>query len=127
MCLTFPSSLKGAASNWFYSLPSHSLCNFEEVSEAFLTQYASRQEAKRNNHHLLNVMMRQGDCFKSYIGYLQNQLAKVTNCGEDVSALTFINRLQVSHPVYKHLLKYNVTRMSNVLSRLSLTSSWRRQ
>jgi len=58
MCLTFPSNLKDATSNWFYSLPPHSLCNFETVSEAFLTQYASRWEAKRNNHHLLTIKMR---------------------------------------------------------------------
>ena len=116
MCLIFPSSLKGMASDWFYSLPPYSLRNFE-VSEAFLTLYASRRETKRNNHYLLTVNMRQSDNFKSYIGYFQSQLAKVPNCGEDISALTFISGLQVSHPLYKHLLKYNITRMSDVLSR----------
>jgi len=30
MCLTFSSSLRGATSEWFYSLPSHSLHNFSE-------------------------------------------------------------------------------------------------
>jgi len=98
-------------------LPHHSLCNFEEVSEAFLTQYASHWEAERNNHHLLTVKTRQEDSLKSYIGYFQSQLAKVPNCDEDVSALTFIIGMQVSHPLYKHLLKHNVTQMSEVLSR----------
>ena len=37
MYLTFPFSLKGVASDWFYSLQPHSLHNFEEVSMAFLT------------------------------------------------------------------------------------------
>ena len=61
--------------------------------------------------------MRQGDSLKSYIGFFQSQLAKVLSCDEDVSALTFIRGLQVSHPLYKHLLKYDVTGISNVLSR----------
>jgi len=61
--------------------------------------------------------MRQSDNLKSYIGYFQSQLAKISNCGEDVSVLAFISGLQVSHPLYKHLLKHNVTRMSEVLSR----------
>ena len=74
--LTFLSSLKGVASDWFYSLTPHSPHNFEEVTEAFLTQYASRWEAKKNNHHFLTVKMRQGDDLKSYIGYFQSQLAK---------------------------------------------------
>jgi len=33
--------------------------------------------------------MRQGDGF----GFFQSQLAEVSNCGEDVSALSFISRL----------------------------------
>ena len=72
MCLKFSSSLKGVASDWFYSLPPHSLHNFEEMSEVFLTQHASCRKVKRNNH-LLIVKMRQGDILKSYIGYFQSQ------------------------------------------------------
>jgi len=59
----------------------------------FLTQYTSRWKDKKNNYHLLTVKMRKDDSLKSYIGYFQNQLAKVPNCGEDISALAFINEL----------------------------------
>jgi len=76
MHVTFPSSLKGMVSDWFCYLPPHSLYNFEEMSE----EYASRQEAKKNNHHLLTVKMRQSDSLKSYIGYFQSQLVKIPNC-----------------------------------------------
>ena len=69
MCLTFPASLKGVASDWFYSLPLRSLHNFAEVTEVFLTQYASCQEAKKNSHYLLSVRMRQRDGLKSYINF----------------------------------------------------------
>ena len=61
MCLTFSFSLKGVVSDWFYSLHPHSLRNIEEVSEEFLTQYASRRVAKGNNYHLLTIKMRKGD------------------------------------------------------------------
>ena len=115
MCLTFSSSLKSVTSDWFYSLLLHSLNNFEKITKVFLTKYASRREAKKNNHHLLTVKMRKGDNLNSYIGYFQSQLAKVSNCGEDVSALTFISGLQVSRSLYKHLLKHNVTRMSKII------------
>ena len=94
----------------------HALYNFLDVTEAFLTQYASRQEAKRNNHHLLSVKMRLGDCLKSYI-FFQGQLTKASNCGEDVSSLTFISGLQITRPLYKHLLKHNIAKMGEVLSR----------
>ena len=108
-CITFPFCLKSLASDWFYSLLSRSLCNFDEVTKVFLTQYASCQEAKKNNHHFLSVKMRQSDNLKSYISFFQSQLTKVPNCGENVSALAFTSGLQVSYSLYKHLLKHNVT------------------
>jgi len=116
MCLTFLSSIRDTTSGWFYSLPPCSLYNFSEVTEAFLTQYVTRQEAKRNSHHILTVKMRPEASLKSYINFLQNQLTKVSNCDEEVFVLAFISRLQVTHPLYKHLLKHNVAKMSEAFS-----------
>ena len=59
--------------------------------------------------------MRPSDSLKAYIGYFQDQLAKVHNCSEDASALAFINGLQITLPLYKHLVKHNVTRWSEIL------------
>ena len=84
MCLTFLASLKGMASTGSTRCH-HALHNFAKVTEAFLTQYDSRQEAKKNSHHLLSVRMRQGDSLKSYINLFQNQLIKVSNCREKLS------------------------------------------
>ena len=42
LCITYPFSLKAAASDWFNSLSFHSLRNFEEVTKVFLTKYAPR-------------------------------------------------------------------------------------
>ena len=64
--------------------------------------------------------MRPFDSLKTYIGYFQNQLVKVHNCSEDAFALAFISGLRITHPLYKHLVKYNVTRWSNVLYRAQL-------
>ena len=69
MCLTFPASLKGVALDWFYSPPPCSLHNFNKVTKSFLTQYTSRQVAKKNSHHLLSIRMRQGDILKLYINF----------------------------------------------------------
>jgi len=60
--------------------------------------------------------MSQGDNPKLYINFFQNQFIKVSNCGKEVAALTFISMLQVTHPLYKYLLKHNVIKMSEVLT-----------
>ena len=44
-------------------------------------------------------------------------MAKVCNCSEDVLVLAFISELQVPHPLYKHMLKHDISQMSEVLSR----------
>ena len=61
--------------------------------------------------------MRAEDSLKSYINFFQSQLIKVSNCGKEVAVLAFINRLQVTHPLYKHLLKHNIAKMSEDPSR----------
>ena len=61
--------------------------------------------------------MRQGDWLKSYINFFQSQLTKVSNCGEEISTPAFFSGLQVTHPLYKHLQKHNVVKMSEILSR----------
>ena len=76
-----------------------------------------RQKFKQNNHHLLSVKMRPS---AAYIGYFQNQLAKVHNCSEDASALAFIRVLRITHLLYKHRLKYKVTHWSEVWCRSQL-------
>ena len=57
------------------------------------------------------------DSLKAYISYFQNQLAKVHNFSEDASALAFISRPRVTYPLYKHMMKYNVTRWSEIMYR----------
>ena len=57
------------------------------------------------------------DGLKAYIGYFQNQLPKVHNYSEDAFAIAFINKLRVTHPLYKHLVNYNVIRWSEILYR----------
>ena len=113
LCRVFPSSLKGVTSNQFYSFLSHSIHNFENLTKLFLAQY-SRQKFKQNNHHLLSIKMSPAESLKAYIDYFQNQLAKIRNYSGDASALTFISGLRVTHPLYKHLVKY-ITRWSGTL------------
>ena len=44
-------------------------------------------------------------------------MALVYNCNDDVTAAAFIARLQTNHSFYKHLMKYDVINMKDILSR----------
>ena len=58
LCYSFPTTLKGAAREWFTKLPTSSVDSFEQLSNAFLCHFIGGQRPKRSTDHLLNV--RQG-------------------------------------------------------------------
>ena len=97
----------GVTLNWLYSLPLWSLQNFEEVSDVFYNYYASRQDFKKNNNHLLILKTKQGGTFKCYISYFQSQMTLVYNSNDDVTTTAFIAGLQIDHFFYRHLVKHD--------------------
>ena len=58
LCRSFPTTLKGAAREWFTKLPTSSVDSFEQLSNAFLRHFIGGQRPKRPTDHLLTV--RQG-------------------------------------------------------------------
>ena len=42
-------------------------------------------------------------------------MALIYNCNEDVAVAAFISGLQVTHSFYKHLVKYEVTKIRDIL------------
>ena len=67
MSRVFPSSLKRVTSDWFYSLPSHSLRDFEKLKQVFYNQFASSREFKKNINHLLTVKIKPEENLKHYV------------------------------------------------------------
>ena len=47
MCRSFPTTLKGAAREWFTKLPTSSIDNFDQLSSAFLRHFIGGQRLKR--------------------------------------------------------------------------------
>ena len=87
------------------------------MTEAFFNQFASHREFQRNINHLLTVNMKAGESLKNHVNYFQSQMALVYNYNEDVAAAAFISGLQVTYPLYKHLVKNDATRMRDILVR----------
>ena len=115
MCLTFSSNLNDMASNLFYSLPLCSLYSFEEITEAFLIQYAFRREAKRIN--TTSAPSKRGRMTASpTLATFRANCPKFPTAVKMYLILTFVSGLSLSNPLYKHLLKHDVTLMSDVLS-----------
>ena len=53
LCRSFPTTLKGAAREWFNKLPASSIDNFEQLSGSFVRHFVGGQRPKRTADHLL--------------------------------------------------------------------------
>ncbi|CAL8168855.1 unnamed protein product [Prunus armeniaca] len=59
MCLIFPSTLSGAALNWFYRLNPHTINSFDSLKQAFLDHFMIQTDRL---YYAGNVyMLRQGE------------------------------------------------------------------
>ena len=88
---------------------------FDDVTDAFYSQFASRREFQRNINHLLTVRIKPGKSLKSYVNYYQSQITLVYNYNEEVVPAAFVSGLQVTHSFYKHLIKNDVTKRRDIL------------
>ena len=55
LCRSFPTTLKGAAKEWFTKLPTLSVDSFEQLSNAFLRHFVGGQRPKRPADHLFTI------------------------------------------------------------------------
>ena len=67
LCRSFPTTLKGAAREWFTKFPTSSVDNFEQLSNAFLHHFIGGQRPKRSADHLLTIRQGEKETLKSYM------------------------------------------------------------
>ena len=67
LCRSFPTTLKGAAREWFNKLPTSSIDNFEKLSSSFVRHFVGRQRPKRTINHLLTIRQGEKEPLRSYV------------------------------------------------------------
>ena len=67
LCRSFPTTLKGAAREWFTKLPTSSIDSFEQLSKAFLCHFVRGQCLKRPVDHLLTIRQGEKETLRSYV------------------------------------------------------------
>ena len=67
ICISFPATLKGAATVWFSKLPASSIANLEQLSNSFFRHFIGGQRHKRPTSHLLIVRQQEGKSLRDYV------------------------------------------------------------
>ncbi|XP_065624581.1 uncharacterized protein LOC112008184 [Quercus suber] len=89
LCRSFPTTLKGAAREWFTKLPTSSIDTFEQLSNAFLRHFTGGQRPKRIADHLLTVRQGEKETLRSYVQRFTRETLEVDEADDMVQLTTF--------------------------------------
>ena len=94
LCRSFPTTLKGAAREWFNKLPTSSIDNFEQLSSSFVCHFVSGQRPKRTADHLLTIKQGKKEILRSYVTRFTRGILEVDEVDDKVQLTTFKARLK---------------------------------
>ena len=94
LCRSFPTTLKGAAREWFMKLPTSSIDIFEQLGNAFLCHFVGGQRLKRPTDHLLTIRQREKKTLRSFMKCFTRETLKVDEANDKVQLTTFKARLK---------------------------------
>ena len=86
---SFPTTLKGAAREWFNKLPTSSIDNFEQLSGSFVRHFVGEQCPKRTADHLLTIKQGEKETLRSYVMRFTRGMLEVDETDDKVQLTTF--------------------------------------
>ena len=89
LCRSFPTTLKGAAREWFTKLPTSSVDSFKQLSNAFLHHFIRGQRPKRLADHLLTIRQGEKETLRSYVKRFTRETLEVDKIDDKVQLTTF--------------------------------------
>ncbi|GKV50967.1 hypothetical protein SLEP1_g57644, partial [Rubroshorea leprosula] len=116
MCKIFPSTLRGNARTWYYSLPPRSINSYTELASAFATKFSSRRLIRKTTSELMRVKQRDGESLKNFISRFNDAVLEVNSFDQAVRITAVISGL--GHERFRDsLLKHPATTFSEVNDR----------
>ncbi|VVA37539.1 PREDICTED: VITISV_032574, partial [Prunus dulcis] len=103
MCKVFAMTLRGAAQDWFHTLPSWSINSFKELTYVFTKEYTSYRTIKKNPDHLFNLRKKPEESLRDYIKRFKAEKANIVGCDDQIASSAFKKGLPAEHDLYREL------------------------
>ncbi|XP_021803446.1 uncharacterized protein LOC110747605, partial [Prunus avium] len=103
MCKVFAMTLRGAAQDWFHTLPSGSISSFKELAYVFTKEYTSYRTIKKNPDHLYNLRKKPNESLRDYIKRFKAEKANIVGCDDRIASSAFKKGLPAEHDLYREL------------------------
>ncbi|GKU97131.1 hypothetical protein SLEP1_g10311 [Rubroshorea leprosula] len=116
MCKIFPSTLRGNARTWYYSLPPRSISSYIKMAFAFATEFSSRRLIRKTTSELMRVKQRDEESLKNYMSRFNDAVLEVSSFDQAVGIAAVISGLK--HDRFRDsLIKHAATTYSEVNDR----------
>ncbi|XP_023891351.1 uncharacterized protein LOC112003395 [Quercus suber] len=89
LCRSFPTTLNGAAREWFTKLPTSSIDSFDQLSNAFLRHFIGGQRPKRPVDYLLTIRQGEKETLRFYVKHFTQETLEVDEVDDKVQLTTF--------------------------------------
>ncbi|XP_020426613.1 uncharacterized protein LOC109950876 [Prunus persica] len=96
-------TLRGAAQDWFHTLPSGSINSFKELTYVFTKEYTSYRTIKKNPDHLFNLHKKPEESLRDYIKRFKAEKANIVGCDDQIASSAFKKGLPAEHDLYREL------------------------
>ncbi|XP_034199469.1 uncharacterized protein LOC117614688 [Prunus dulcis] len=103
MCKVFAMNLRGAALDWFHTLPSGSISSFKELTYVFTKKYTSYQTIKKNLGYLFNVHKKSDESLRDNIKRFKAERANIVGCDDQIASSAFKRWLPTECELYREL------------------------
>ncbi|CAL9018928.1 unnamed protein product [Prunus brigantina] len=103
MCKAFAMTLRGAAQDWFHTLPSGSINSFKELAYVFTKEYTSYRTIKKNPDHLYNLRKESDESLRDYIKRFKAEKANIVGCDNQIASSAFKRGLPTECELYREL------------------------
>ncbi|CAL8133602.1 unnamed protein product [Prunus armeniaca] len=103
MCKVFVMTLRGAAQDWFYILPSVSIGNFKEYALIFAKEYTSYKTVRTHADHPFNLRKKPDESLRDYLRRFKAEKANIIGCNYQIASSAFKKGLPIEHELYREL------------------------
>ncbi|CAN6562464.1 unnamed protein product [Malus baccata var. baccata] len=104
LCKIFATTLQGKAQDWFHTLPTRSIQNFDDLSLVFTKEYSSYHSIKKKSDHLFNVKKNPKESLRDYVKTFKAEKAKIVGCNDSIASAVFQKRLPVDYPLFGEMI-----------------------
>ena len=88
-CKMFVSTLQGTALEWFVSLPTGDITNFQQFSKIFVEQYIVNKAPPRVSYDLFDIRQYRGESLRDYLNRFGVQMARSPAKDEEMLVYAF--------------------------------------